>query len=117
MNDSIRSGKRSEEREQRFKKSGSRASALLFVWVGVAGSFDAKRDRLDIGGANLKAARAENGLVVAALQIPCAPHMGLGEIETALRMARKVSGPPIRNAVTMTAELSDAFPIARAASP
>ena len=31
----------------------------------------------DIGGANLKAARAENGVIVAVTQQPCTPHLGL----------------------------------------
>ena len=63
----------------------------------------------DIGGANLKAARVEDGVVVAALQRPCAPHAGLGFLEQAIREARGALGPADRHAVTMTAELSDAF--------
>jgi probable H4MPT-linked C1 transfer pathway protein len=64
----------------------------------------------DIGGANLKAARVENGVVVAAAQRPCAPHLGLGQVEAALRDMSARLGAADRHAVTMTAELSDAFP-------
>ncbi|MFY9657617.1 MAG: hydantoinase/oxoprolinase family protein [Methylocystis sp.] len=63
----------------------------------------------DIGGAHVKAARVEDGVVVAAAQIPCAPHQGLGELEAALRAMRDRMGSVERHAVTMTAELSDAF--------
>ena len=63
----------------------------------------------DIGGAHVKAARVEDGVVVAAAQIPCSPHQGLGELEAALRAMRDRMGEVERHAVTMTAELSDAF--------
>jgi (4-(4-[2-(gamma-L-glutamylamino)ethyl]phenoxymethyl)furan-2-yl)methanamine synthase len=63
----------------------------------------------DIGGAHVKAARVEDGVVVAAAQIPCAPHQGLAELEAALRSMRERMGPAERHAVTTTAELSDAF--------
>ncbi|HTO80021.1 MAG TPA: hydantoinase/oxoprolinase family protein [Methylocystis sp.] len=63
----------------------------------------------DIGGAHLKAARVEDGVVVAAAQIACAPHQGLAELEAALRSMRERMGSAERHAVTMTAELSDAF--------
>jgi probable H4MPT-linked C1 transfer pathway protein len=63
----------------------------------------------DIGGAHVKAARVEGGVVVAAAQIPCAPHQGLAELEGALRAMRDRMGSAERHAVTMTAELSDAF--------
>ena len=63
----------------------------------------------DIGGAHVKAARVENGVVVAAAQLPCAPHEGLGELEAAMRAMRDRMGDVERHAVTMTAELSDAF--------
>jgi probable H4MPT-linked C1 transfer pathway protein len=63
----------------------------------------------DIGGANLKAARAEDGRIVAVTQQPCAPHLGLAYVEQAIRAARALMGPADRHAVTMTAELSDAF--------
>ena len=63
----------------------------------------------DIGGAHLKAARAESGVIVAAAQFPCAPHHGLAHLEQAIRDAVVALGPADRHAVTMTAELSDAF--------
>jgi probable H4MPT-linked C1 transfer pathway protein len=63
----------------------------------------------DIGGANLKAARAEDGRIVAALQLPCNPHYGIGRLEQAIETAKDRLGPADRHAVTMTAELSDAF--------
>jgi (4-(4-[2-(gamma-L-glutamylamino)ethyl]phenoxymethyl)furan-2-yl)methanamine synthase len=63
----------------------------------------------DIGGANLKAARAENGVIVAVTQRPCAPHLGLAHLEEAIREAAQAMGVAARHAVTMTAELSDAF--------
>jgi probable H4MPT-linked C1 transfer pathway protein len=63
----------------------------------------------DIGGAHLKAARAEDGRIVAAAQLPCAPHHGLANLEQAIRDAAARLGPAERHGVTMTAELSDAF--------
>ena len=63
----------------------------------------------DIGGANLKAARAEDGRIVAVTQQPCAPHLGLANVEQAIRAANAIMGPADIHAVTMTAELSDAF--------
>jgi len=63
----------------------------------------------DIGGAHVKAARVEDGVVVAAAQLPCSPHQGLGELEATLRAMRDRMGSAARHAVTMTAELSDAF--------
>ncbi len=63
----------------------------------------------DIGGAHLKAARAEQGRIVAVVQLPCTPHLGLAHVERAIRDAALRLGPAARHAVTMTAELSDAF--------
>jgi probable H4MPT-linked C1 transfer pathway protein len=63
----------------------------------------------DIGGAHLKAARAENGVIVAAAQFVCAPHQGLSFLEQAIDQAAAALGGADRHAVTMTAELSDAF--------
>ena len=63
----------------------------------------------DIGGANLKAARADDGRIVAVTQQPCAPHLGLAYVEQAIRAANAILGPADLHAVTMTAELSDAF--------
>jgi probable H4MPT-linked C1 transfer pathway protein len=63
----------------------------------------------DIGGAHLKAARAEGGRIVATLQLPCNPHYGLARLEQAIAAAAARLGPAERHGVTMTAELSDAF--------
>lgn len=63
----------------------------------------------DIGGAHLKAARAERGKLVAATQILCTPHHGLAHLERAIREAADQLGAADRHGVTMTAELSDAF--------
>jgi probable H4MPT-linked C1 transfer pathway protein len=63
----------------------------------------------DIGGAHVKAARVENGRVADVAMIPCAPHLGLSHLETAIAAAAERLGPAPLHAVTMTAELSDAF--------
>jgi probable H4MPT-linked C1 transfer pathway protein len=63
----------------------------------------------DIGGAHLKAARVENGVVVAAAQIACPLWLGLGELDRAFAEAAQAIGRTALNAVTMTGELSDAF--------
>lgn len=63
----------------------------------------------DIGGAHVKAARAENGRLVAVAQRACAPHLGLAHLEAPIRETLAELGPAARHHVTMTAELSDAF--------
>ncbi len=63
----------------------------------------------DIGGAHIKAARAERGELVAVSQRACAPHLGLAHLEAPLRETLAELGPAARHRVTMTAELSDAF--------
>jgi probable H4MPT-linked C1 transfer pathway protein len=63
----------------------------------------------DIGGAQVKAARAENGRLVAVTQRACAPHLGLAHLEAPLREMAAELGPASLHRVTMTAELSDAF--------
>ena len=63
----------------------------------------------DIGGAHVKAARAEDGRLAAVVQLACAPHESLARLEHALRAARAALGEAERHRVTMTAELSDAF--------
>ncbi|PPD42906.1 MAG: H4MPT-linked C1 transfer pathway protein [Methylocystis sp.] len=63
----------------------------------------------DIGGAHIKAARAEGGELVAVSQRACAPHLGLAHLEAPLRETLQELGPAARHRVTMTAELSDAF--------
>lgn len=63
----------------------------------------------DIGGAHVKAARAEEGRLVAVSQRACAPHLGLAHLEGPIRATLAELGPAARHRVTMTAELSDAF--------
>lgn len=63
----------------------------------------------DIGGAHVKAARAENGRLLAVTQRACAPHAGLATLERAIRETLAALGPAARHRITMTAELSDAF--------
>ncbi len=63
----------------------------------------------DIGGAHVKAARADDGRLTAVVQIACAPHESVASLEQALRDARAAVGDAGRHRVTMTAELSDAF--------
>lgn len=63
----------------------------------------------DIGGAHLKAARAEQGRIVEAFHTPCTPHHGLALLEQAIALASERLGSAQRHGVTMTAELSDAF--------
>lgn len=63
----------------------------------------------DIGGAHLKAARAVDGRIVEVLLLPCNPHYGLARLEGAIEEALARLGAAERIAVTMTAELSDAF--------
>ena len=67
----------------------------------------------DIGGAHVKVAAVDaGGLVVAALQVPCALWQGLDQLERALGQA--LAGLPpaaaqARHAATMTGELADLF--------
>lgn len=63
----------------------------------------------DIGGAHLKAARAEGGRVVAACQIASPLWLGSSELDRAFAEATAVVGEAELNAVTMTGELCDAF--------
>ncbi|MGA2129455.1 MAG: hydantoinase/oxoprolinase family protein [Xanthobacteraceae bacterium] len=63
----------------------------------------------DIGGAHLKAARVENGRVVAALQIASPLRLGVASVADALTRAAAAMGSAERHAVTMTAELADTF--------
>ncbi len=63
----------------------------------------------DIGGAHLKAARAIDGRIVEVLLLPCNPHYGLARLEGAIEEAAARLGSADRFAITMTAELSDAF--------
>jgi len=63
----------------------------------------------DIGGAHLKAARVENGVITGAVQVACPLWLGLGELDRAFAEAAHAIGRAALNAVTMTGELSDAF--------
>ena len=63
----------------------------------------------DVGGAHLKAARVENGIVTQAVQIPCPLWLGLGELDRAFAGAEAAIGRVSLNAITMTGELCDAF--------
>lgn len=63
----------------------------------------------DIGGAHVKAARAEGGRIVAVTQRACAPHLGLAHLEAPIRETLAEIGPAELHRITMTAELSDAF--------
>jgi (4-(4-[2-(gamma-L-glutamylamino)ethyl]phenoxymethyl)furan-2-yl)methanamine synthase len=63
----------------------------------------------DVGGAHLKAARVENGIITQAVQIPCPLWLGLGELDRAFTDAEAAIGRAPFNAITMTGELCDAF--------
>lgn len=63
----------------------------------------------DIGGAHLKAARAELGRITAAVQIACPLWQGLDRLEAAFAEADRALGAAPLHAVTMTGELSDIF--------
>ncbi|MFO1104018.1 MAG: hydantoinase/oxoprolinase family protein [Methylocystis sp.] len=63
----------------------------------------------DIGGAHVKAARADDGRLTRIVQLACAPHESVASLEQALRDAHATLGDAERHRVTMTAELSDAF--------
>jgi (4-(4-[2-(gamma-L-glutamylamino)ethyl]phenoxymethyl)furan-2-yl)methanamine synthase len=64
----------------------------------------------DVGGAHLKAARAEDGTIVDVVQVPCPLWLGLHRLTDALDVATARLGVAERHAVTMTAELADVFP-------
>ena len=63
----------------------------------------------DVGGAHLKAARAENGVIVRAAQIACPLWLGVAELDRAFYEAESAVGRAPLNAITMTGELCDAF--------
>ncbi|MGH6813649.1 MAG: hydantoinase/oxoprolinase family protein [Methylocella sp.] len=63
----------------------------------------------DVGGAHLKAARVENGIITEAVQISCPLWLGLGELDRAFADAEAAIGRAPLNAITMTGELCDAF--------
>jgi probable H4MPT-linked C1 transfer pathway protein len=63
----------------------------------------------DIGGVHLKAARAENGCIVDAIQLAAPLRAGLDPLTRAFGAARARMGQADRHVVTMTAELADTF--------
>ncbi len=63
----------------------------------------------DVGGAHLKAARAEDGRIVDVVQLPSRLWLGLPELESALTEARAKLGAADRHVATMTGELADLF--------
>jgi (4-(4-[2-(gamma-L-glutamylamino)ethyl]phenoxymethyl)furan-2-yl)methanamine synthase len=63
----------------------------------------------DIGGVHLKAARAENGRIVEALQLPSPLRHGLDALTAAFAEARARMGAADHHVLTMTGELADTF--------
>lgn len=63
----------------------------------------------DVGGAHLKAARAEDGHIVDVVQLPCPLWQGLPKLSEALHLALPRLGAADRHAVTTTGELADLF--------
>lgn len=63
----------------------------------------------DVGGAHLKAVRAQDGRVTAAVQVPCALWQGLDRLRDVIPQALAVVGESRSHAVTMTGELTDLF--------
>jgi probable H4MPT-linked C1 transfer pathway protein len=63
----------------------------------------------DIGGAHLKAARAENGRIVDAAQFASPLRLGLDALAAAFQHAKSRMGHADCHAITMTGELADTF--------
>ncbi len=63
----------------------------------------------DIGGAHLKAARAEQGRIVAALQLAAPLRAGLDALTRAFAAAKAEMGAGHAHVITMTGELADTF--------
>ena len=63
----------------------------------------------DIGGVHLKAARAEDGRIVDAVQIASPLRAGLDRLVDAFAAAKSRMGEADRHVVTMTGELADTF--------
>lgn len=63
----------------------------------------------DVGGVHLKAARAENGRIVDAVQIASPLRAGLDPLDKAFAEAKARMGLTQRHVVTMTGELADTF--------
>src|SRR5690348_170533 len=67
----------------------------------------------DIGGAHTKAARCENGRIVAAVQLASPLRLGLKAVAEAFSQAMRRLGTADHHVVTMTGELADTFPSRR----
>jgi (4-(4-[2-(gamma-L-glutamylamino)ethyl]phenoxymethyl)furan-2-yl)methanamine synthase len=63
----------------------------------------------DIGGAHLKAARAENGRIVGTVQVASPLRLGLERLAQSFAEAKAHTGAADRHAITMTGELADTF--------
>lgn len=63
----------------------------------------------DIGGAHLKAARAENGRILDAVQVASPLRFGLERLAQAFAEVKTAIGSAPRHVVTMTGELADTF--------
>jgi len=63
----------------------------------------------DVGGAHLKAARAENGRIVDAIQLASPLRLGLDRLAQAFAEAKARMGEAELHAITMTGELADTF--------
>lgn len=63
----------------------------------------------DIGGAHLKAARAEDGRIVAAVQVAAPLKFGVARLAEAFAEAKAGVGDADQHAITMTGELADTF--------
>jgi (4-(4-[2-(gamma-L-glutamylamino)ethyl]phenoxymethyl)furan-2-yl)methanamine synthase len=63
----------------------------------------------DIGGAHLKAARAENGRILDAVQIASPLRLGLERLAQSFGEAKAAIGSAPRHVATMTGELADTF--------
>jgi (4-(4-[2-(gamma-L-glutamylamino)ethyl]phenoxymethyl)furan-2-yl)methanamine synthase len=63
----------------------------------------------DIGGAHLKAARADRGRVIDAVQVASPLRLGLDRLAAAFNDVKAMIGSAPLNVVTMTGELADTF--------
>ena len=63
----------------------------------------------DIGGAHLKAARAESGRITDALQVASPLRLGLERLRQSFAEAKARMGKADRHVITMTGELADTF--------
>src|SRR5215470_18653 len=63
----------------------------------------------DVGGAHLKAARAEHGRIVDAVQVASPLRLGMTRLKQSFAEAKQAIGAAPRHVVTMTGELADTF--------